>query len=85
MTIKIQKEDQIFIWVSIEEVNVYSESKNVIEHTGEYICYLKHTETSPYIVFGEPLKDENKKLLIFKSKQEAINYVKKITTKKQEK
>jgi hypothetical protein len=82
MTIKIQLQDQSVVWVSIEEVNVFSESKNIIEHTGEYICYLKFGETPSYLVLGEPLKDENNKPLIFNSLPKAIEYVKKLTTKK---
>ena len=76
MTIKIQLKDQSIVWISIEEINIFSESKNIIEHTGEYICYLKFAETPPFMVIGEPLKDEKNKLLIFKSYQEAIEYVK---------
>ena len=66
MTIKIQQEDQSFIWVSIEEVNMYSESKKVIEHTGEYVCYYKFPEKPTIAVSGELLKDKNNKLFKIK-------------------
>lgn len=52
MTIKIQLKDQSIVWISIEEINIFSESKNIIEHTGEYICYLKFAETPPFMVIG---------------------------------
>jgi len=67
--------------MSIDEINIFSESKNIIEHTGEYICYLKFAETPPFVFFGEPLKDEKNKPLIFKNYQEAIEYVKAITNR----
>jgi hypothetical protein len=80
MTIKLQLNNEDTIWISIEEVNVYSESKNEIEHTEEYICYLKFTEPN-ILVSGEIIKDENNKPLIFNSKEEAIEYVKQIKNK----
>ncbi len=81
MTIKITLQDQSIVWVSIEEVNVFSESKNIIEHTGEYICYLKFAQIPPYLSIGDPLKDENNKPLIFNNYQEGIEYVKKLLKK----
>jgi hypothetical protein len=78
MIIKIQQEDRGFVWVSIEEVNVYSETKNLVEHTGEYICYLKHSEKHPLIVFGAPLVDDNNKPILFKTQKEVIKYVEKL-------
>jgi hypothetical protein len=83
MTIKIELQDQSLAWVSIEEVNVFSESKNILENTGEFICYLKFTENVPYIFLGEPLKNEDSKPILFKSYQEAIDFLKKVTTKTQ--
>ncbi len=83
MTFKIQLQEQSFVWVSIEEINIFSETKNIIENTGKFICYLKFSENSPFLVLGEPLKDKNNNPLIFNSYKEAIEYVKKLTTKLQ--
>lgn len=81
MIIKIQQEDEGSVWVSIEEVNVYSKTTNLLEHTGEYICYLKHTEKYPLIVFGAPLVDENNQPILFKTQKEVIKHVEKLKSK----
>ena len=63
------------IWLSIDQLRVYSQDTNMIDIEEEFLCYFKLTEPTP-LIYGELFRDENGKPLLFDTVDNALSYAK---------
>lgn len=71
MKITVININNIKIWLSIQQFLHYKNGKIAdLVCDNEYVCYFKFSEPSD-IILGELILDENKKIKLFKSIEEA--------------
>ncbi len=73
MTIKTINVSGRTIWLSIDQLRIYSADHNMTELKEEFLCYFKMSEPTP-LILGELFRDENKKPLLFNSIDLATEY-----------
>ena len=71
MTIKEIKLTNRTVWLEIDQLRTYSADSGLIEDKSEFLCYFKLTETTQTI-FGELIRDNNNKPIVFNSIEDAI-------------
>lgn len=60
------------VWLVIDQLKIHSPNFSKLESKPEFLCYFNLTEPNSMII-GELLKDEEGKVILFKSPDEAIN------------
>ena len=67
------------VWFYIDTLRYYNSSQELLEKEDSFICYYKFTEPFLFCI-GEIIKDQNDKIVIFNTAQNALvgglNYVK---------
>jgi hypothetical protein len=63
------------VWITIDQLRVYSADRIRIESREEYLCYFKLSEPTSMII-GELLKDESNIPRLFNSVENAFVYAK---------
>jgi hypothetical protein len=63
------------VWITIDQLRVYSADRIRIESREEYLCYFKLSEPTSMII-GELLKDESNIPKLFNSVDNAFVYAK---------
>ena len=74
MKVEKLKINETFVWLTLDQLKMYSEDLAVISTINKFLCYFSLSE--PTIFHGELLIDENKKPIIFDSEHSAIEYAK---------
>ena len=84
MIIELLNINDIPVWISIEQLRVYSPTTNLIETKNEFLCYYKLTEPTPFVL-GELFLDSNRTPKIFDSVANAIEYARTELARRQNK
>ncbi len=69
------------VWLAIDQLRTYSTDFKFIEDKTEFLCYFKLTEPNQTI-YGELLRDNDNKPLLFNSVNEAIEKAKELLNEK---
>lgn len=75
MIIKNIPINNISVWITIDQLRVYSADRMRIESQKEFLCYFKLSEPTSMII-GELLKDESNLPKLFNSVENALVYAK---------
>lgn len=63
----------VSVWLTFDQLRVYSSDRTTIETTNEFICFFKYSE--PNVILGELFRDNvNRNPLTFNSIEDAQNY-----------
>lgn len=81
MTVKEIKIKDRSVWLAIDQLRMYSQDLNCIEDRPEYMCYFKLTEPTP-IIYGELLRDQEAKPILFTTIDDAIREAKELLNKR---
>lgn len=65
----------ISVWVTVDQLRVYSADRSRIETRQEFLCYFKLSEPTS-IIQGELFRDSENKPKLFDSGNKAIEYAK---------
>ncbi len=73
--------NKISIWLTIDQLRMYSTDRSIIENKKEYLCYFKYSEPTQ-IFLGELLRDVDKRPMLFESVDIARDYaIKELTNR----
>ena len=72
MSTQIKKIGDVNVWITTDEIRIYNKD-GILEDTGQYICYFSFTKPVG-ISYGQIIL-EKKIPVVFKSQDEANNYV----------
>jgi len=75
MTVENITISNISIWLTIDQLRMYSADRSRFESRQEYLCYFKLSEPTPMII-GELFRDTENKPMLFLSVEEAISFAK---------
>ncbi|WP_445956231.1 hypothetical protein [Yeosuana sp.] len=75
MTVEKIKLNDIAVWLSIDQLRVYSHDRNRLETSQEFLCYFNYSEPTIMII-GELFKDDTSRPILFNSVENAITYAK---------
>jgi hypothetical protein len=73
MTVENITISNISIWLTIDQLRMYSADRSRIESRQEYLCYFKLSEPTPMII-GELFRDTENKPMLFSSVEDAISF-----------
>jgi hypothetical protein len=65
------------VWLLFHGFLYYNENHELIESLNKYLCYFKFTEPTP-MIYGELIKDEVGKPIVFQNIDDAITEVRKL-------
>jgi hypothetical protein len=73
MTIENITISGISVWLSVDQLRVYSSDRSRIETKQEFLCYFKLSEPTAMII-GELFKDDSHKPKLFNSVDSALTF-----------
>jgi hypothetical protein len=75
MTVENITINGISVWLTVDQLRVYSSDRSRIETRQEFLCYFKLSEPTAMII-GELFKDDSDKPKLFNSVENALTYAK---------
>ena len=73
MTVENVTINGISVWLTVDQLRVYSNDRSRIETRQEFLCYFKLAEPTTMII-GELFKDESLKPKLFNTVDSALTY-----------